>query len=789
MPLRILHVTPYAEGAWAYGGIPRVVTSLARALARAGHDVTIATTDAATATGRLTPPDGRRLRAWPLQRSADGFTTAVFPNISNHLAYRWQAFTPVGLNRFLAAHAGDFDVAHLHACRNLPGVLAAHHLWRAGVPYVLAPNGTAGRIERRLLAKQAFDWVAGDRVLRRAARVLAVSRAEVRQLVSLGVSPDVIRLIPNPVELDHGGKPAARGRFRSGLGLGDAPLVLFLGQLTPRKRVDVLIDAFAGLGNPGARLVVAGNDMGAGPGLRARAATRRVGDKTIFTGLLTGQDRLDALADADVVVYPSEHEAFGLVPLEALLVGTPVVVSDDWGCGEVITDTGGGELVAVGDVAGLRDAIAGVLAEPDARRGRAAEAAARVRELYEPGQVAGRLGNLYAEISGIRSAAAEGAGVSFVVPVRNGSRWIRETVAAIEAETDGRTFEIIAVDDGSDDESPIILRELAAHGRLVVVRGPGRGAAAAINAGIRAARFPLIAQVDQDVLIEPGWLDRLTAALEDPWVAAAQGRYVSGANGGFFERVMALDLAHRYAAIRGRATDHVCTGNAVYRASALHQVGLLDESLGYGYDNDLSYRLQEAGYRLAFCRAATSVHRWRNSLAGYCRQQYGFGYGRLEVVRRHPARLLGDRVSPTRMMLHPVVMTTALVLLLASGWVAGGGGEGRGPALLSAALLVALVVERSVAGIAATWRFGGAAGLGFPVAHLLRDVVWVTALAGWTAHWLAGRVPRPADSMQPRRAADGRDAEFRSAAGRSARPAGQPVPRQVSPLPPGQELP
>ncbi len=89
------------------------------------------------------------------------------------------------------------------------------------------------------------------------------------------------------------------------------------------------------------------------------------------------------------------------------------------------------------------------------------------------------------------------------------------------------------------------------------------------------------------------------------------------------------------------AVDHVCTGNTVYRAEALARVGLLDESLGYGYDNDLSYRLGAAGYALAFCRDARSRHRWREGLAGYLTQQYGFGYGRLDVVAAHPDRVGG----------------------------------------------------------------------------------------------------------------------------------------------------
>src|SRR5205823_4706219 len=130
----------------------------------------------------------------------------------------------------------SFDVAHLHACRNVPGAIAAHHLYRRGVPYVLAPNGTAPRIERRRLAKLAFDVIAGRRVLESATRVLAVSDAERAQLDALGVPPSVVRMIPNPVDLDEFCEPPARGAFRARIGTPSAPLVLFLGKMTPRKR-------------------------------------------------------------------------------------------------------------------------------------------------------------------------------------------------------------------------------------------------------------------------------------------------------------------------------------------------------------------------------------------------------------------------------------------------------------------------------------------------------------------------------------------------------------------------
>ena len=68
----------------------------------------------------------------------------------------------------------------------------------------------------------------------------------------------------------------------------------------------------------------------------------------------------------------------------------------------------------------------------------------------------------------------------------------------------------------------------------------------------------------------------------------------------------------------------------------------------------------DRGYRLAFCRDAISVHRWREGLRRYLRQQFGVGYGRLDLVARHPRRIDGDDVSGTMMMLHGPAMLFAL---------------------------------------------------------------------------------------------------------------------------------
>lgn len=387
-PLRILHVVPYYEQAWAYGGIPRLATTMTRALVRRGHHVTVCTTDVRDSRTRASSPP----------QNAHGVDVRVFPNVSNAIAYHLQFFTPIGLGRYLRRAAESFDVAHLHACHNLPGVIAASELTRAGVPYVVSPNGTARPIERRIRVKQLFALTAGRSMLPRAARILAVSRSEVIQLREMGVSESTIALIPNPVDETEFDRPIDGAGYRRRMGLGDGPVVLFLGKLTPRKGVEDLVRAFGSVGNPRATLIVAGNDMGAGASVRSLVRRLALERRVITPGLLKGSERLDALAAADVVVYPSRDEIFGLVPLEAVLAGSPVIVCNDSGCGEVISSIGGGLIVPPGDVSALRAAIETVLANADDWRQRANGAASGVRRRFGSDVICDRLESLYYEV-------------------------------------------------------------------------------------------------------------------------------------------------------------------------------------------------------------------------------------------------------------------------------------------------------------------------------------------------------------------------------------------------------
>jgi glycosyltransferase involved in cell wall biosynthesis len=166
-----------------------------------------------------------------------------------------------------------------------------------------------------------------------------------------------------------------------------------------------LVRAFARLQDVDARLVIAGNDMGGGEQAQRIAQELGVARRVLFTGLLTGAARLHALADADVVVYASEHEVFGLVAFEALLAGTPVVVADDSGCGDLVRAAGGGLVVRVNAVDELANAIDEVLARPVDWRQRAERAAVGIRHQCGDDVVCASLEVIYAELITVASSA------------------------------------------------------------------------------------------------------------------------------------------------------------------------------------------------------------------------------------------------------------------------------------------------------------------------------------------------------------------------------------------------
>jgi glycosyltransferase involved in cell wall biosynthesis len=210
--------------------------------------------------------------------------------------------------------------------------------------------------------------------LRAADRVVAVSDHIAEQAVELGVDPKRVRVIRSGVDtlrFQPRDRVGARARLQVPQ---EARLVLFVGNLEPRKQVDILLRALARARERVAnvRLLVVGSGESAGvedQTARLQKLSLELGLSEVvrFTGRLGEDALLDAYAAADVFALPSSSEAQGIVALEAMACGLTVVATAVGGLRGTIDDGRTGYLVPTGDVAALANRLEAVLAEAPLR--------------------------------------------------------------------------------------------------------------------------------------------------------------------------------------------------------------------------------------------------------------------------------------------------------------------------------------------------------------------------------------------------------------------------------------
>lgn len=373
--MRILHVVPTYLPATRYGGPIHSVHGLCRALARAGHEVTVLTTNV----------DGPGDSPVPLDRpvTLDGVSVRYFPS---RLLRRLYVSTP--LARALPQAVAVADVVHLHSVFLWPTLAAARAAQAAGVPYVLSPRGM---LVRELIARRSAwvkrAWIAlfERRTIAAAAAVHCTSELEREELLALGLHPRETFVVPNGVELP--GAPPAAARTDT---------ILYLGRINWKKGLDRLVEAMREI--PQGRLVIAGNDEeGLAPRLRAQAEAAGVAARVSFPGHVEGAAKQELLAAAAVVVLPSVSENFGNAVLEAMAAGCPVVVTKGVGLAEAVASAGAG-LVADPDPPALARAIRAYLEDPAARAKAGAAAATLARERYGWDRVAAQMIQHYARL-------------------------------------------------------------------------------------------------------------------------------------------------------------------------------------------------------------------------------------------------------------------------------------------------------------------------------------------------------------------------------------------------------
>ncbi|HVP21521.1 MAG TPA: glycosyltransferase [Anaerolineaceae bacterium] len=343
-----MQVTPFFSP--KMGGSVQVVYHISRELAEQGHDVTVVSGDF-----------GIKNAAFPLQ----AFKTVILPSPIS----RWGFYITPGLIPWMHKHIKEFDIIHLHEARTFQNFVARWFAVRAKVPYVLSAHGTLPIIVQRQFFKRVYDLFFGKKNVEAARYLVAVSPTEALQYRQAGIENDRIRTIYNGINLEEFLNLPAKGAFRRKIpGLNtDTRIILYLGRLHQRKGINFLLEAIAQLLKRINNLVLAivGPDDGDQANLQSLTKSLNIEKYVKFAGPLYGQDKLAALQDADILVYPAVYEIFGLVPFEALMCSTPVIVADDCGLGQLIRESGAGYLVRYGNVPALVESLQFALLNPE----------------------------------------------------------------------------------------------------------------------------------------------------------------------------------------------------------------------------------------------------------------------------------------------------------------------------------------------------------------------------------------------------------------------------------------
>lgn len=391
------HASPLAALGGADAGGQNVhVGALSAALARQGHEVMVHTRrDDPSLPEFVTAPDGvivHHVDAGPPTPVAKDALLPWMGTFASALMALWSDWRP----DLVHAHFWMSGMASLDAGRTL------------GLP-VLQTFHALGVVKRRHQGRADTSPAARENVeatlMAEVDRVVATCHDEARELYRLGTDRRRVEVVPSGVDtslFQPEGDTWARNSERR---------ITVIGRLVPRKGVDSVIRALPSVA--GAELVIAG---GPAPSLlrcdpEARrlmsiAAEQGVTDRVRFVGCLGRPEVPALLRSSDVVVCVPAYEPFGIVPLEAMACGVPVVASAVGGLQESVVDGRTGLLVPPSDPARLAEALQSLLRDEATRRSFGRAGVERVRRRYSWPRIAARTASVYHDVLASSRAAA-----------------------------------------------------------------------------------------------------------------------------------------------------------------------------------------------------------------------------------------------------------------------------------------------------------------------------------------------------------------------------------------------
>lgn len=397
------HTSPLAAlGGRETGGMNVYVRELSRELGARGYDIDVYTRWASMASPEV-QPFGPNARVINIEAGPRDLIDK--DDISAHL----DVFE-TGILAFAAREELTYDIVHSHYW--MSGVAGVQLAARWSVPHV-AMFHTLGEVKNRARGTEHESperiRAEGD-IARAADRIVAASTHERGLLTSLyGARDEAIVVVPCGVDLDHF-TPMDKPGARRALGLRDGErIILFVGRIEPLKGIDVLISAAAQLHeDENFRVLIVGGDARAEAEvaqLRALAERLGVDHHIAFVGAVDHEELPLYYNAADVCVVPSYYESFGLVAVESMACGTPVVASRVGGLASTISDGETGYLIPWRCPEPFAERLE-LLLDNDELRASFGRAAREAVERYRWANVADAVAEMY---EGLLADAATGA--------------------------------------------------------------------------------------------------------------------------------------------------------------------------------------------------------------------------------------------------------------------------------------------------------------------------------------------------------------------------------------------
>lgn len=318
--------------------------------------------------------------------------------------------------------------------------------------------------------------------------------------------------------------------------------------------------------------------------------------------------------------------------------------------------------------------------------------------------------------------------ISVIVPTYNSSKGLAQCLEALSSQSVPReNYEVIVVDDGSLDDTASV----AGSFEVQVVRQDHAGPAAARNCGAKHARGDILLFTDSDCAPQNDWIEQMGKGFQSPEVIAVKGVYRTRQRG-FVPRFAQAEFEEKYARM-GKAAyiDFVDTYSAGYRRRVFLDNGGFDTSFPgpSAEDVELSFRLSQKGYKMAFVPQAIVYHSHPSSLWRYLSRKFHFGFWRAKVYLRFPGKLAKDSYTP-RSIPFQIFFSSLLTASLVVGIFR--------PAALQVALLLGVAFLLSVGPFVARtfWR-DKAVALASPLLLFLRSLAQVSGLLVGTLVFLA----------------------------------------------------